>query len=175
MEKHLDFSKLFFIAAPIAALAIGILLWQIFSQDETNLGLWENGSTVVDSVHKLEWQRCSVGQTWGGENCEGEAIRLNYESALLETKRPQNSPDLKGNGWRLPSRQELTSIVCIHCKGPKINRLIFKATVGGTYWTGEKSFWEGRGIWTVNFLTGKAYGNQSSRALNYIRLVRDVD
>ena len=40
-----------------------------------------DGSTVLDVVTGLEWQRCSVGQTWNGNTCEGDAQLITWAAA----------------------------------------------------------------------------------------------
>lgn len=58
---------------------------------------------VKDSVTNLEWQRCSVGQTWNAatKSCDGTTTPLNWYQAK----------DLTADGgWRLPTVTELRSL-----------------------------------------------------------------
>jgi hypothetical protein len=62
------------------------------------------GDVVVDHLNKIEWQRCSVGQSWDGDTCQGEAARFNdTEARAYETA--------DAEGWRLPDGDHLHSIV----------------------------------------------------------------
>ncbi|MEL0207178.1 MAG: hypothetical protein VW987_12860, partial [Alphaproteobacteria bacterium] len=58
---------------------------------------------VVDLRFGVEWLRCSVGQRWNGEACEGDVVRLSQEQVIEAIK--QADEQLGGN-WRLPSREE---------------------------------------------------------------------
>jgi len=53
--------------------------------------------TVKDTQTGLVWQRCSVGQTWDGSTCQGQAAGFNFDAALKQAN----------NGWRLPTIREL--------------------------------------------------------------------
>jgi hypothetical protein len=61
----------------------------------------------------LEWLRCSVGQTWSGSSCAGEAKKYNFE----EAKAAATAFNVTGYGgkhdWRVPTIRELQSLrVC---------------------------------------------------------------
>jgi|GEM_PF-2838313 len=59
--------------------------------------------TVKDTQTGLIWQRCSIGQTWDGNICQGQATAFHFDAALKQA----------GNGWRVPTIRELISFrVC---------------------------------------------------------------
>jgi uncharacterized caspase-like protein len=60
-----------------------------------------DGSEVKDIQTGLIWQRCSVGQRWTGQTCEGGAGEFKFDEAQK----------LTGNGWRVPTVRELHSLV----------------------------------------------------------------
>lgn len=112
--------------------------------------------TIKDVSTGVTWLRCSVGQAWDPsiETCTGDIIKLNHEEiaiALAEAKK-----QLGGN-WRLPSREELMSLVCHDCEPPKINPKYFPNLSAEAYWTGDKNWMNPRTYWTVNFMTGHTY------------------
>lgn len=41
----------------------------------------KNG-TVTFQSNGLIWQKCSVGQTWNGETCSGEAIEMTWDETM---------------------------------------------------------------------------------------------
>ena len=74
------------------------------------------GGTAFDRKTGLTWQRCSVGQTWeDGKGCDG---------AVKGTTRLQ-AELLEHDGWRLPSIEELKTLVSTTCSRPSINETVF--------------------------------------------------
>jgi len=133
---------------------------------------YEREHLVKDLALGIEWMRCSVGQRWDPEQktCWGEAIRLNHEE-IAEVIEQANAQ--LGDGWRLPSRAELESLVCAECDAPKIDPVMFPNTMAEPYWTGEQNFWSRKNYWTVNFMTGDRYGRFFPTQRMMVRLVRD--
>lgn len=62
------------------------------------------GAVVVDHQQKLEWMSCFVGQELRQDQCTGTPQRMNWFDAEAVSKQA-------GNGWRLPGREELMSIM----------------------------------------------------------------
>ncbi|RTE86040.1 MULTISPECIES: DUF1566 domain-containing protein [Gammaproteobacteria] len=61
-----------------------------------------DGSIIRDTETNLEWQRCSVGQTWSGSTCTGEPSIYVYADAL----------DLTADGgFVLPTQAQLRTLV----------------------------------------------------------------
>ena len=87
---------------------------------------------IVDLRFGVEWLRCSVGKVWNGTTCVGEAVRLNHDQIGIVIE--QASEQL-GEGWRLPTLEELEGIVCEKCGRPMIDQEIFPATEAEPYWT----------------------------------------
>ena len=125
---------------------------------------------VVDLERQIEWLRCSVGQRWNGNECSGSIINLSLDMVpkALEIANKQ-----LGDGWRLPSKAELQSIVCKTCPSPKIDKAIFPNTDNAPYWTGDKSFFNSRFYVSVNFHTGFSFNRFSPIKELAVRLVRD--
>ena len=74
------------------------------------------GGLAFDKKTKLTWQRCSVGQSWqDGKGCIGTVQGLTLlQAELLET-----------DGWRLPTIDELETLVDPSCDHPAINQEVF--------------------------------------------------
>ena len=125
---------------------------------------------VIDLFTSTEWMRCSVGQRWNGESCNGKIVNLNHEQMDEVLK---IASEQLGSGWRLPTRKELESLVCRECKIPKINSKIFPNTDPAPYWTGERNKFAKRHFWSVNFYTGNTYGRFFPYQSLAVRLVRD--
>ena len=63
--------------------------------------LGKDQGIVEDTRTKLQWQRCSLGQTWTGATCTGKATKYQWDKAQ----------SLAPAGWRLPTRVELASLI----------------------------------------------------------------
>tara|TARA_B100000902_G_scaffold374012_1_gene402608 strand:+ start:2362 stop:2850 length:489 start_codon:yes stop_codon:yes gene_type:complete len=125
---------------------------------------------VIDLYTATEWMRCSVGQRWNGETCYGKIISLNHDQMdeVINIATQQ-----LGDGWRLPTRKELESLVCKDCGIPKIDKDVFPNTDPVPYWTGEQNKYAKKHYWSVNFYTGHTYGRFFPYQNLAVRLVRD--
>ena len=128
------------------------------------------GYFVIDLKNKIEWMTCPVGMVWKGNTCIGEPKKFELKFIPEIIKLANNQ--LEGS-WRLPTRNELESLICLECKKVKINLKIFPKTPPEPFWTKDKNFWQPRFNWIVNFLNGNTFGRYPGYKPNYIRLVRD--
>ena len=128
------------------------------------------GYYVIDLKNKIEWMTCPVGMVWKGNTCIGEAKKFELKFIPEIIKLANNQ--LEGS-WRLPTRNELESLICLECEKVKINLKIFPKTPPEPFWTKDKNFWQPKFNWIVNFLNGNAFGRYPDYKPNYIRLVRD--
>jgi len=128
------------------------------------------GETVYDQTTKLTWMRCSYGQTWRkGGGCDGDVQRMDWDTAMA-LRVPGDS------AWRLPTKDELDSIVESSCKKPAINEDVFPGTALMAYWSstpsGPSYAWPSY-AWHINFRWGIAAW-QYLRSNQYaVRFVRD--
>ena len=125
---------------------------------------------IVDLERKIEWLRCSVGQRWDGSKCSGNIVNLSLDIVPEAIKLANEQ---LGGKWRLPSKKELSSIVCKECPSPKINKEIFPNTDNAPYWTGDKSIYNSKFYVSVNFHTGFSFNRFSPIKELAVRLVRD--
>ena len=125
---------------------------------------------VVDLEQQIEWLRCSVGQRWDGVKCSGKIVNLSLD-IVPEAINIANKQ--LGGEWRLPTKAELTSIICKACPSPKINKDIFPNTDNAPYWTGDQSIFNSRFYVSVNFHTGFSFNRFSPIKELAVRLVRD--
>ena len=126
---------------------------------------------VIDLSKNIEWLRCSVGQQWNGTTCVGETLLMNHKIIMQAI---QIADEQLGPGWRLPTLDELYSLVCKKCvKGKKFDPLIFPNTDPRAYWTGQKNSMSKGSYWTVNFFTGHRFGRFYPEQDMAVRLVRD--
>ena len=128
------------------------------------------GHIVVDLENQIEWLRCSVGQRWNGSECSGNIVNLSLD---MVPKALEIADEQIGGGWRLPSKEELKSIVCKECPSPKIDKEIFPNTDNAPYWTGDQSIFNSKFYVSVNFHTGFSFNRFSPIKELAVRLVRD--
>lgn len=125
---------------------------------------------VIDLQHGVEWLRCSVGQVWNGETCEGKVITLDHDQIKIAITQANEQ---LGEGWRLPTRAELEGLICEPCGTPMIDAKTFPATAAEPYWTGEVNGMASRHYYSVNFFNGWTYGRFFPNQALAVRLVRD--
>ena len=151
------------------ALLIGCLVQSAPASAET-LRLQRDGPLARDYFNKLEWMRCSIGQVWQDETCQGEIKMLTVAQAeQISAVMRENW----GGGWRLPSVKELKGLIKKNVEAPKIDHQTFPNTHQGSYWTNDQSFYTDKYFWTVNFYTGYLYNRFFPSQKNAVRLVRD--
>ena len=125
---------------------------------------------VLDLRFGIEWTRCTVGQVWDGTTCTGEVVYLDHDQ--IEIAIGQANEQL-GEGWRLPTREELEGLLCNSCGRPMIDSEMFPATLSEPYWTGEQNQRSKRHYFSVNFFNGWTYGRFRPTRPLAVRLVRD--
>ena len=132
--------------------------------------LLNNGSEVKDLITGLIWNRCSLGQTWSGTTCAGEASAYTWHQAL-------QAAQTAGNGWTLPNINELLSLTNRSCYQPAINDTFFPNTPFdsnhnyGRVWSSSPVASNGGYAWSVLFNSGYDNNYRKNFAL-FVRLVR---
>ena len=112
---------------------------------------------VTDHNTGLEWQ--------DNFHVADEDSKLNWSDAMDYC----NTLELADGGWRLPSKNELMSIVKDD-SNPHISE-VFQNTAFSDYWSATKNVDNNNRAWVVDFYFGNVDGNYNS--LNaYVRCVR---
>lgn len=128
--------------------------------------LLEDGAVVRHERTTLDWKRCAEGQTWDADSsgCQGRPAALTWSKAGKLAERI-------GNEWRLPTGEELLTIVERCHFAPAINPQVFPNTPGGLFWSSSTDTGGLDRAWCVSFFGGQSYRagkTQSGR----VRLVR---
>ena len=108
-------------------------------------------SSIGDSVHitirPAEKQAVSVAQVvstleWSDTLLDGKAV--DYKAALAAV-------ESLGEGWRLPTRFELESLLDLSRHNPAIDFEKYPDTKSTWYWTSTACAWNDSAVWVVDF------------------------
>jgi hypothetical protein len=131
--------------------------------------LLNKGTEVKDLQTGLIWQRCEVGFIWNKNICEGKTKKFTFNEAKKQI----------GNGWRIPTISELTSILTKESVGEYyLNQKVFPSNYHNdddalyetTTWSSSRIFGDSDLAWSINFINGYSlYWDEES----IVRLVRD--
>ena len=132
----------------------------IKTQDqEIIIGLHQGDMTIVVG----ESQAANDSLEWSGTLLEGKSVT--YEEAEKAIK-------ALGPGWRLPTRQELESILDLSRHDPAIDTERFPDTQSTYYWTSTPCAWnKTSAVWFVGFGSGGVH-NGHRNDLACVRAVR---
>ena len=135
-----------------------------------------NGNgTINDKKTGLMWKVASEGQTWSGGKVSGACEIFTWRKAMkrVEAVNSGSVGDNCGyNDWRVPTVEELATIVEKAAYGPSINLEIFPGTPSSYYWssTAESNF--SSDAQGVDFYGGgsKFYSKENNHFLRLVRL-----
>ena len=130
---------------------------------------------AVDLQSGLMWKRCIQGMMWQNNTCvmdPSTTQNMTWQSALNLVHEEYAGFD----GWRVPNKKELESIVERRCFSPAVNASVFPNTpsgVGGNMqWTSTPNVGRADVVWVIDFQRG-GHSNQPKTATAKVRLVRD--
>ncbi len=87
--------------------ALGLVSMQSYAETDAELmasGQWRDPATG------LIWMRCSMGQTWTGNNCTGDALEFTWAEAKSYFTLFNQKGFAGQNNWRLPKIEELVTL-----------------------------------------------------------------
>ena len=130
--------------------------------------------TASDTLTGLTWMRCARGQEWDGATChEGRAwfTMVSWKDAVqgLE-RRPMHFAG--HDDWRVPTLDELRTLVDLTCREPATNLEVFPATPSWNFWTATVSEWNDAYAWRIDFATGRENADLKLTSSYHVRLVR---
>ena len=128
----------------------------------------DNGDgTVTHIPTNLMWKHCAEGQSWNGSTCTGVVSSMTFEQAQAVSKSFNGK-----NDWRIPSADELISLVDYRKTTPAYNTSVFPAAGSSFFWSGSFSAEHPSFTWFVHLGYGLA-SYYYDRINSYgVRLVR---
>ena len=151
---------------PIPPATDACLKGEVETTPSAEFNLLEDGAVVRHQRTTLEWQRCALGQRWDAESngCVGRPASHTWTKAM-------RLADKAGDDWRLPTGEELLTIVEKCHDGPAINPQVFPNTPSGLYWSSSVDTGGLERAWSVSFFSGQYFRAGKSQN-GRVRLVR---
>jgi hypothetical protein len=122
--------------------------------------------TVTDTRTGLMWKKCLEGQDHF--RCFGQASLMRWEEAATRAQLASGDQFAGYADWRLPSVDELESIVDRNCEEPAANLQVFPRMPAAGLWSGNQA---DPVAWSMDFSKGRAFKNLKVGG-KYVRLVR---
>ncbi len=133
----------------------------------------QHNGAVLDKSNNLMWMQCTYGTQRKDNTCEGIATRLDWNKAMFRVDSINSISKPAGyNDWRLPSVEELQTLVVSNCYDPTIDEIQFPNTDPSGYWSSTKELSTKSSAYLVFFLNGSTYSSNKETEWN-IRLVRN--
>ena len=124
--------------------------------------------TVTHTPTGLMWQRCAVGQTFSAAGrCTGTAGEYTWEQAKAVSNGLGGYTD-----WRLPTADELISLVDYNATSWAINTSIFPDTSEFGLWSASAVSGYSSDAWFVSFAAGGGAYSDGKSSANQVLLVR---
>jgi hypothetical protein len=148
-------------SSPTASLALNLARNPNQYTDNAN-------GTVSDQLTGLMWQRCARGQTWSGSACGGLASTYSWDQASALKENFASYSD-----WRLPTIDELESLVDYEISNPTLQATLFPGTPTTDFWSSTANPGAYGNFWGVNFFFGDTHFSYVGSALP-VRFVRSA-
>ena len=148
--------------------AAGVLPLAALSQAPARFVASGDGQEVLDTKTSLVWRRCAEGMLFDGTTCKGKVLKFKFADAKGHAG---SAAPAEGKGWRVPTKEELATLVIKQKAKPLIDAEAFPNTPKGLYWAKRPGFDDNLNAWMMDFNNGHTYGGTGSKQA--LRLVRD--
>ena len=125
---------------------------------DTNLGM------ITESETGFRWQKCVWGQN--AQSCSGTATASTYTNAQNYC----SSLHLGARVWRVPTIQELNTLVDLGTSSPSLKTDFFPATPNSGFWTSTPYSKDATQNWIISFDTG-SHTTSSKTSNNFVRCI----
>ncbi len=165
MTFRKSFASLVVVVSSLAAMSSAWAACDTKHQNQTpNSRYVISGGEAFDKQTNLTWQRCSLGQEWKEQSgCVGGVEQLSWGQANLQAS----------GLWRLPSKDELMTLVSAACKNPSVNDKVFPNMDPENLWYWSSTPYDNTLSQFVNFGSGHLSGVAFRLDLFSVRLVQE--
>jgi hypothetical protein len=125
--------------------------------------------TLTDQDTGLMWKKCLEGQQ--GTECYGKPLHIPWELAIEGAQLTSHSRFAGYSDWRLPTLEELETIVERQCQTPAINLQVFPRMPAEGVWSGN-DLGENLNAAGMDFNRGNPFKSLKAGG-KYVRLVRN--
>ena len=123
-----------------------------------------------DTETGTTWYRCAAGMRFSNFRCKGETLNLSWDEA---TQYAIEFSEKSGVEWRLPTNDEMKSIIESSCIGPAVNENVFPSTATNNHWTSTDSWHQNIFKCSVNTFNGSLTCRQARVLEQPFLLVQD--
>lgn len=141
-----------------------------FDFGETGQYLRNELGVVLDARTGNTWFACNAGQRFYAGRCLGDPARLNWEEA---NRFASDFAVLSGGSWRLPTSNEMQSLVERRCVNPAVNPQVFPGIQSSNYWTSSPTWWGAQFACALNTTNGRLFCRNSRQIQMPFMLIRD--
>jgi alpha-tubulin suppressor-like RCC1 family protein/fibronectin type 3 domain-containing protein len=129
-----------------------------------------NDGTVTHTKTGLMWKRCAEGQVWSGATCAGYTSFYDKDTAVALSSSSADHSD-----WRIPTVNELLTIVEYQAAFPAVNSEIFPNSSSSYFWSRSNSASNSSEAWIVDLRHGDSHDSGlNNLTKNFgVRLVRN--
>lgn len=114
-------------------------------------------ATITDNKNKHTWLRCPVGMSWDGSSCTGISLKYTWTGAVAAVEELNQKKVAGRSDWRLPTVEELATVVERRCFKPAIDLKAFPYSPESGFWTDTPVEGVQPRAWVIHFLNGKPY------------------
>ncbi|MDB4077617.1 DUF1566 domain-containing protein [Porticoccaceae bacterium] len=116
------------------------------------------------------WYRCAAGMRFSNFRCKGDTLNLSWDDA---TEYAKEFSEKSGVEWRLPTNDEMKSIIEPSCISPAVNENVFPSTATNNHWTSTDSWHQNIFKCSVNTFSGSLTCRQARMLEQPFLLVQD--
>ena len=129
-----------------------------------------DGGLAQNKDNGLFITRCAAGQRFHNYHCRGDSFKMTWDDA---TAYAEEVADKTGEQWRLPTYDEMQSVLLKSCINPASNPYVFPDMEVTNFWTSSKGWHQDAYRCAVYSYQGRAFCRHARELEQPFFLVRD--